>query len=133
MAHLSQNLAVGRDYAFHRHHGAVGVKGRIHGNAPFVVHVLGGNLTVFVKLVENLRLAYELALAVADGHGEYVAGFKIGKPGRFVCAYAHAHNRGNVSADVVESKRGTVLVAVLYVTERKQSQIDKRLEAVADA
>ena len=133
MAHLAQHPAIGRHDAFHSPDGTVGVYVHVHAGDTVLVHILSDDLAVVSQLPNQLLTAQEPALAVGDGDGVNVAHLRPCQPRRAVGSDAGPHQTGLVAADGVEGQGGAGLVGVDDLTVGDKTQLDERLETVADA
>ena len=97
------------------------------------VNVLCGNLPVCDELVEHAVGSDETSLAMGDGDGVHIAHLRLGKPRRQVRRDACAYKTALVASDGVERKRRALRGHRHNVAEGHETELDERLEPVADA
>ena len=66
-------------------------------------------------------------------NGKHIAGSRFRKPGRFVGGNPGAHQARLVPSDSVISQCGAIFVSVNNLAERNKTQLNQRLETVANA
>jgi len=133
VSHLGKDPAVGGGDALDSAIREVGVVDGVHGGVAVEVYILGGYLTVFGKLLDEFGRCNKSALAVGDRDHVDIAGLVIHHPGGLVGANSGRYQLGLVAADAVEGEGGSVCIRLGYLAEGNETQLDKCLEAVADA
>ena len=115
-------------------HGAVRVPRDIHGRITVQIGVLERYLTVLNQVVNDVLRRYEATLTVRERDGMQVTDVAGGQPRALHRGYASGGVAALVAADEVEGQRR--VVAGHLVTDfavGNQTQLNERLEAVADA
>ena len=133
VTHFAEDPAVGGGDALDGVQRAVGVEVNVSGGVALQVNVLGGDLAVGRQLTDQLFGCKELALAVGNGDIVHVAHVGQRQPGGLVGGDPGADDTALVAGDVVEGQGGAGLVGVDDLAVGNQTQLDQRLEAVADA
>ena len=134
MAHLAEDTAVRRGDTLDGAHGAVRVPRDIHGRITVQIGVLERYLTVLNQVVNDVLRRYEATLTVRERDGMQVTDVAGGQPRALHRGYASGGVAALVAADEVEGQRR--VVAGHLVTDfavGNQTQLNERLEAVADA
>ena len=132
MTHFAQHAAVRGSNAFHRPYGAVGVKGHIRGHIAVRVHILGSDLAVLRQPAQGGLICYEPALTVRDGHGKHVACLGACQPRGLGAGDPGVSHLADMAANGIKGQGGVVLLNVHNLAVGHQTQLDQRLEPVAD-
>ena len=103
MAHLSEYAAVRRGDALYGADGSVGIIADIHGGISLQVCVLGGDLSVFRKLTDQLLGGQETALSMGDGNVIYLTRLCVDEPGGLVGGDPGADDLGLVSGNGIDA------------------------------
>ena len=106
VAHLTKDTAIGRGDPLHRVDRTVGVIKNVHGGIALIIHILGGDLTVFHQLGKECILADKAAFPMRNGHGHQITHRIFGKPGRLVGGDSGGHQTGLVATDAVKGQSG---------------------------
>lgn len=133
MTHLAQDATIGAGNALDSQDGAVRVNGEVHAWSTRCVNVLRCNLAVCLERFKQLVGGNKAALSVADCNGVDVAKCALGEPWGHRGGDAGANKLALVATDGVERQRWAGVVHRANVAVRNKSQLDKCLEAVADA
>ena len=97
------------------------------------IHILRGDLTAFDKAAERIGIRDETAFAVADRDGVDVSHGGPAQPGGERRSDSGAYQTALMASDRVEGQGRIVLGHRHDMPERHQTELDQRLEAVADA
>ena len=133
MAHLAEDTAVRRGDAFDGEERVVGVEVYVRGRLTVRVDVLCGDLPVCGELADQLLARKEAPFAVGDRDGVHLADLGQGEPRGLVRGNAGADNAALMTGDGVEGQGRAVLIRVDDLAVGNQTELDQRLEAVADA
>ena len=132
MGHLAEDTAVRAGDALDCHVGTVWIPVFVHGYISLVVHILGGNLPVCDQAVKPCVICYKTSLAVGSRIAVHAAKFGSCQPWGFVGNYLCVNHLGNVASDGIHSQRRRICLLLRDGSLRYKTQLNERLEAVAD-
>ena len=131
--HLAQDPAVGRCDAFDRREGTVDVPLLVHRDHSFGIAVLRSDLAVREELIDPLLRRHETSFAVGCRIHIDAAELRAGEPGRLIGDDLGIRHLGDMASDRIIGKCGRIPALAGDLAVRDQTELDQRLETVADA
>ena len=132
MRHLAEDTAVRRGDALDRAVGAVHVPLLVHRDVAERIGILGRDLAVLKELLQPCVICDKAALAVGCRRDIDAAEVCIFQPRRLVGHDLRVDHSGDMSADRVECQCRSLRVLADDLAARHKTELDERLEAVAD-
>ena len=132
MRHLAEYASVRRGNPFNRHVAFVRVICDVIGRLSRQVYILCRDLSVCLKLFKQMRTANKAAFAVRNRHIVNLADLCVIQPRRFCGTDTGVDHHRLMAADCVERQRWRGLCHIADFAVWNKSQLNQRLETVAD-
>ena len=132
MRHLSEDAAIRRCDTLDRIVRTVHVPLLIEGDISEWIAILRRYLTVRKELIKPLRRCDETSLAVGCRIDIYSARLCVHQPRALIGHDLRIDHAGDMTANRVESQRRCICILSGDRTVRNKTELDERLEAVAD-
>ena len=133
MTHLAQDATIGAGNTLDSQDGAVRVNREVHAWSTRCINVLCCYLAVGLERLKQLVGGNKATFSVTDCDGVDVAKCALGEPWRHRGSNAGANKLALVATNGVERQRWAGVVHRTNVAVRNKSQLDERLEAIANA
>ena len=133
VAHLAEHATIRTRNTLDGVDGAIRVERDRHRRLAVIVDVLRRDLSAHAELRDDFLIRDEAALAVRDGDAMDIADLDVVKPRREVRRDARRDHAGDVTAERVVRERRRAVRKVADLAVRHETELDERLEPVADA
>ena len=132
MSHLTKDTAIRACDTFDCHVGTVWIPVFVHGHIALIVYILGRYLAICDQAVEPCFVCYETSFTVGSRIAVYTTQFCFCQPWGLICHNLGVNHLGNMASNGIHSQCRGIELLCHDLTFRNQSQLDQRLEAVAD-